>query len=228
MLDIKELLNSHSNSFQLIEVLEYTASNKIVLNVESVEAFMSFANDLNANHIFFRYLYYSSDDFLLFPEDYSEDKDEIKEEVEKHNRLISSLDFSRPYQLDLFILLSGTVMIVSLLDYWIDELEILDRDNKAEKLEMYYLDYFESKKEQYAKKAEEDKKVLREYILSDPEFSYKKNQRLRQEYLIKLLEKNRFQNYEYLFDGKYDRGISIPMKDFMDRTWREYMDNKKN
>ena len=73
----------------------------------------------------------------------------------------------------------------------------------------------------------EDTNFLRDYILSDENFKYLKNQRLREIYLVELLENDDFKKFNYLFFGSYNRLDRDWIKLFMDRTWMTYQSTQK-
>lgn len=227
MLNKDELFNAYSESFQLINTLDYQASNIVTLDIDSIDKFMMLAKTLQAKQVYYKYRYYMQDDFLLWIEKYDDFSENIKNKAKLHNDKVESLDFSIPAQLDLFILISGTIMKVFIFDFWMDDLKVLDRETKEAELEERFSKEFKEIEEREEKKKKEDEVKLSEYILSDPEFSYMKNMRLRQDYLLDLFSKDDFKRYSYLFDGVYDRGISIPAKNFMDRLWAEHKAIKK-
>ena len=84
-------------------------------------------------------------------------------------------------------------------------MEIMDKDSKKSDIEDKFFEEFNIKKKEKRENAETDKEELKKIILNDPEFSYMKNQYLRNEYLNKLLLTNGMSKYKYLFDGGYDR-----------------------
>lgn len=223
-----ELINTYKDEVHLLEVTQFQASNVVTLNIESVSEFIKLTKELNVNQVYFDYLYYSVNNYVIPLDTYDEFSVGINIEIKKHNNLIESFDFSRPKQLRLFTMLNSTIIGISLCDFWISEMKILDSDSKCSEIEEKFFKEFKSKQKEEIENEQEDKEELKDYILNDHEFSYKKNQRLRQEYLCDLLSKDEFEKYSYLFEGNFDRGISIPMKHYMDRVWQEYREAKKN
>lgn len=224
----EELINTYEDEIYFLEVSQYQASNIITLNIDSVPEFIKIAKELKTNQIYFNYLYYSIDDYVIPLDTYDEFSAKINIEIKKHNESIESLDFSKPRQLTLFVMLNGTAIEITLYDFWISEMGIFDRENKHSEIEEKFFKEFKSKQERVTKNKQDDKEELKNYILNDHEFSYMKNQRLRQDYIYDLLSKNKFKKFSYLFEGDFDRGISIPMKYYMDRVWQEHKERKKN
>lgn len=116
---------------------------------------------------------------------------------------------------------------VTLSNFWLKEIGISDNETKHSEIEDKFFENFKLKQEEIARNEHDDKKELKEYILNDKEFSYMKNQRLRQDYLYSLLLKDKFGRFSYLFEEDFDRGVSIPMKHYMDRVWQEYKERNK-
>ncbi|MCP8860363.1 hypothetical protein LBW12_10495 [Latilactobacillus curvatus] len=222
-----ELINAYKDEVNLLEMNQYRSSNVITLNIGTVSEFIKLAKELKINHVYYNYLYYSIDNYLIPLDTYDEFSDEINIEVKKHNELIDSLDFSKPKQLTLLIVLNGTIMEITLNHFWIKEIGISDNETKHSEIQDKFFKDFKLQQEETSKNEHDDKNRLKEYILSDNEFSYMKNQRLRQDYLCDLLSKDKFEKFNYLFEGDFDRGISIPIKHYMDRIWQEYKEIRK-
>ncbi|CZQ81710.1 Hypothetical protein Tpal_232 [Trichococcus palustris] len=227
IINSNELVNTYKNKIKLLKVDEYKASNFISLSIDNVEDFISLAKELKVEYVYYSYSYYDKNEYIIPIDTYDEFSDGINVEIKKHNKEINKIDFSKPYSLTLFMLLNGTITKISLLDSWIEEMSIPDKDTKHSEIEEKYFAEFALKEKEERKNKEADKEELKKIILSDPEFSYMKNQLLRDEYLHDLLLKEGMGKYSYLFVGDYDRGRSIPIKHYMDRVWEEYRESKK-
>jgi len=224
----KDQLIAAYDDILLLEALEYKASNIVTLTIDNVKEFIELARKLNSKQIFYNYLYYDIDNYLLPEQLYDEHSIDIKAEVRKHNEIVNSLDFNKPGSLTLIFLIDGVALEVTLYDFWIEEMEVPKQEVKHEEIVNNYLDEFKMKQREMNQQEDEEKEKLKAIILEDDDFKYMKNQRLRQEYLYELLSKDKFQKYHYLFEGKFNRGISIPIKDFMDRIWIEFRNQQKN
>jgi hypothetical protein len=227
MLDKEEFLNTFSKEFQLIEAYDYKASNIFMLNLETANDFMELAKNMQVSIVYYTFRYYYEEQFLIPLEEYDSYSDTIINEVKEHNELVEKLDFYRPAQLDLFLAVDGIVSKVIINDFWIDEMDVLRKEGKVQELEEQFEREFVKKEKEEAALRKLDEDRLREYILNDKEFTYKKNILLRQEYLQELLKKDEFNNLEYLFEGLYRKGISLSVQKFMDRLWIEHKENKK-
>lgn len=222
-----DLIKSYEKIIVLTEVEKFKSVSVITLKSESIDDIFNFANDSNTKCVYYCYSYYNIDDYLIPLDTYDEFSSNINLEIKKHNRYIKNIDFSKPYQLTLFTLKNGIIIEITLSDTWIDGMEIMDKDSKKSDIEDKFFEEFNIKKKEKRENAETDKEELKKIILNDPEFSYMKNQYLRNEYLNKLLLTNGMSKYKYLFDGGYDRGLSMPIKFYMDRIWEEYRESKR-
>lgn len=221
-----DLIKLYEDMIVLTEVKYFKSGSVITLKSDNIDDIFNLANRSNDKCVYYCYSYYNIDDYLIPLDTYDELSSDINLEIDRHNRYIKNIDFSKPYSLMLFTLNNGMVIEITISDPWIDEMKIMDKDTKISDIEQKYFEEFHIKEREKRENEAMDKEILKEIIFNDPEFSYMKNQRLRDEYLNKLLLTEGLDKYSYLFKGGYDRGVSIPMKQFMDRVWQEYKESK--
>lgn len=223
-----EYLNKKISNYNIIplEVSALKISNQLYLNIDNIEDFLKYASDSNFKYVYYHYTYYSSEEYIIPTDWYSEYSTEFKTEVRAHNQHIKSLDFSSPKSLTLFILQNGTFVGVELNNPWIENQRIHTAEDTIEFMENKF--YREVTKISANKKEQqkEDETQLREIIFKDPEFKICKNQELRYWYLVELLEKDNMKKYDYLIQPP-----GIPhmgkIKMFMDKVWILYKEQKK-
>ncbi len=210
-----------------IEVNSVNVSNEIIINVKSIDDFLSVVKNLDSKYVYYKYIYYDKDDYIIPLDYYSEYPKDFKKVVNEHNAYIRSIDFEQSNKLTIFILLNGTFLGVDFDNDWLTEQGILDKDEQIEIIENDFQKEVKNIKEQSKKQKIDDTNILRNIILNDGDFKYKKNQDLRQSYLVDLLERDDMEKYTYLFIGYYNNLDRTLIKMFMDETWMIYQENKK-
>lgn len=83
---------------------------------------------------------------------YDEFSTEINIEIKKHNELMHSLDFSKSKQLTLFLVLNGTMIEVTLCNFWLEAIGIVDNETKHSEIEDKFFHDFKLKQEEIARR----------------------------------------------------------------------------
>lgn len=60
-----ELINAYKDEVNLLEMNQYRSSNVITLNIGTVSEFIKLAKELKIDHVYYNYLYYSIDNYLI-------------------------------------------------------------------------------------------------------------------------------------------------------------------
>lgn len=202
-------------------------SNQIMVDITKLDDFLKFINDLDSKYVYFKYEYYDLNKYLIPLDYYSEYPKEFQRTVNLHNQYLKSIDFEQPNKLIIFTLINGSCLGTTFIHDWLTEQEIYEKNEQIEIIESNFQNEVNEIKEKSKMQKIEDTNFLRDYILSDENFKYLKNQRLREIYLVELLENDDFKKFNYLFFGSYNRLDRDWIKLFMDRTWMTYQSTQK-
>lgn len=215
------------NGFIPISVLYFDISKTIIIEDSSISNFLTLSREYSEKNIFYYYDYFEIEDYLIAEEQYESNIPQLKSAVRKHNQKILGLDFSRPSNLYVFILINGTFLAVLINDDWISELEIFESEFQADIIETDFKEKNAAIIIQNQKEKEILKNELKERLFKEEMFKFQKNQDLRYRYLIDLI--NNREEYAKFKELLQPYGISRigNVKLFMDETWQVYQEMLK-
>ncbi len=209
------------NNLKPIAIQSFDVSNEVLLDVESIDDFLAVIKEINPTHVYYKYDHYDKNDFLIPTEWYSEYSSAFKAEVRKQNEKIEAIDFTHPSALTLFSLLNGTFVGMHIDDEWLEKMNIVDAEEQLEELEQRFFSEVSVHKAMSKQQRQSDVEELRKIILASDDFKHKKNQGLRELFLIDLLDDVSMERFTYLFNNR------IMIKLFMDETWSIYQEKKQ-
>lgn len=215
------------NNLLAVNVNSLVLSNKVIVAISNIDDFLKFIINLDSKYVYYKYKYYDINEYLIPLDYFSEYLNDFRKAVNSHNQYLKSIDFEQPNELIIFTLINGTCLGTRFTHDWLAEQEIYEKDEQIEIIESNFQNEVNEIKEKSKMQKIEDTNFLRDYILSDENFKYLKNQRLREIYLVELLENDDFKKFNYLFFGSYNRLDRDWIKLFMDRTWMTYQSNQK-
>lgn len=202
-----------------------SSKNLIFLKNKEISELIRFAETNKIRTILYNYDYYKEDDYLIDEEmllDYDNRIIEtIKEKVSDYNNRNSKLDFARPMNLAVYCLYEGFSFVILYEDYWIEEMNILEADDKLDEL----VDSCHEILEKISIAAKNEKKELlsslKEFILTDTNFFFCTNQDLRRKYIYELLDDRK--EYKKAFTGSTGNSGYYNYIEFL---WKEYKSKK--
>ncbi|MCW3491535.1 hypothetical protein [Dethiobacter alkaliphilus] len=239
MLQENELITKLQKSSMYCISFSDRAYLDVVLKEANIEKLVEFAAKIKEGVIFYKYGCYDIEDYLI-PDSWVDDypKNFVKK-VNAHNRYLQSLEFDRPYYLVVFLIYNGLKIGFRDTNDWLVNENVFDAEEMIEELKAEYSEEIEKAREEKNKEAEKAEKEknkqseimlgeLREFILSDVEFHYCKNQFARYEYIRNLYEEGKYAAHlEFLmpFGAPHIGKVKL----FMDKTWAIYQQrNREN
>jgi hypothetical protein len=207
-----------------VEIWDIKSNNTILLKMDSIEEFINFADELEVKYLFYSYIYYSAENFIIPEDKFLDYPSEMQEEIKQRNVKIEDIDFDRPFSLTLIV---SKERMNYLLDFWDDWLEDFgignpetDLDSLKEKYQTQISEIIKKREENTERKLEN----LRELILKDPKFKDCTNFGLRKEYLSSILKKEDMNEYPVIL---LDKGkLSEKAINFINNTWKIYKKNR--
>lgn len=202
-------------------------NNKLQIPCDSVDDFIKFAKTTDSRHVFYYYDYHNIEDYLIPLDDYGDYPKEFIEEINFYNHKNQTIDFNQPYSIEIFVITNGVYIGSVIDDFWLEELEIDTAEEKIQDIESKFTTTLKKIKNSKKAQIKNDENELREIIFKDPEFTHCKNQQLRYNYLIDLIERDDDLNkFKYLI-SPYGAPHIGKIKFFMDETWRLFRENNK-
>lgn len=205
----------------------FSLQSIIVLKLDNIEDFLKIAIDFKVDKVFYSYTYYSSDVYIIDEEQYDSEIPQLKTIIKKHNDKLSKLDFERPSGLHIFILYEGSYLGFYSQDIWLEEMGFYESDIQSVIIEGEFKEKNVSILKDISKRKTQLKEELREKILNEEDFKYKKNQDSRYRYLVDLLVNSE----EYAKYSDLLQPFGMPshgnIKLFMDETWLIYQEKTR-
>ena len=194
------------------------------IELTDFEDFCRFVKKHKIDTVFYCFAYTSVKDYEITETLLGNIDEEIvnvmREDFNKYNQEVNSLDFDRPVVLTISCLYQGRTIFVAECDNWLEELGYEDPKRTVYSMVQSRMDEIRNEKEEASAKREKLREKLREKILTDPDFHNCTNKDLRRLYTSKIVQADK--SIEPLFYspkfGLYDIGINI----FVEDIWREY------
>jgi hypothetical protein len=210
----------------------------VILKNNTLEELVKFARVNNIKSIFYNYIYYDVNSFLILNEQVEEIQKDIYEliegQIEEYNKQVISTDFSRPNGMNIFCVYQGQIVSVRYFDFWVENDGLLSGKQKLQQLiennnEIKEIREKKLKEEEDAreKKRKEDELLLgelRKYILTDPEFTKQVYPGFRRDYIRAIFtQRKETQKFRHLLFDKEDYDYVSMRKavDFIEILWRE-------
>ena len=229
--ELKELFSENTiNLYQAI-ASEDTYKNKCLQLAEnSIEKLIEFINENKLSVAFYEYFRYSKDEYFMDAEEFEDISSEVMDvfisDIEEHNKVIESIDFSKPYILKVFCNYGNLIVFVSVVDDWLTEQGVIPAGMKLEELLDRYeptLDEIFSDRDERRRKLFDE---LKTFIENDPEFLKCTNANFRRRYFYDLAEREETQKYIELIKDK-DGYMNQEVNMLIQELWRDYRLSKK-
>ena len=194
-----------------------------------LDSFLSLGHKLNNKILYFYYVYYQEEEFLI-PDEYHERyigkiQQLVSKKIKEHNAFVGTYDFNEPASLYLYFIQNGIIHFLTIENEKFDLLmsyeekikDIMhDISNQIDSEEMKNI------RLEALQKRDADLENLRNYVLEDKKFHTATNQSLRSTYANRLFEINP-EFMDILRAAGYDR-----MNSFFDETWKIYKAKNSN
>jgi hypothetical protein len=210
-----------------LNLIEYDSSLKlgtIVLNGCDLTPLITYAQQNNIKHIFYRYLYSDKEIFLV---DMEHSTGYIytaaKEEILLNNQKINGLDFTKPALLEVFCLHNGICIMMDFEASWIEGL--LKKDDYLEMLKKKYTEELniQRKKEEQIREALQTE--LKGKLLKDQDFTMCTNQNLRKAFFEKFIQKKENEKFKipFMTNGRFSLWEAL---NYVDLVWAIFKSSK--
>lgn len=200
----------------------------VILKNENLDELVRFAKTNNIKSVFYNYVYYNRDIFLISEEQMKKVPKEVRSliasQIEDYNRGIESLDFSRVLGLNIFCIYEGQAICVRSFDTWHQEHGMVTSEQKLKQLVEDNKTVIEQIQNKKRKDDEMLLKELRKYILDDPQFKKSSFPGARRDYIRAIfVQRKDTQKYRHLLFDEEDKSYVSMQKavDFIETLWHE-------
>lgn len=234
------------NCFEIESCIESLLEKQTVFLQEgNLDELVKFAICNEIKTIFYFYIY-NDENYFVIDEDNTIEFDEeifklMKNDIEKHNKKISQLDFDRPTGVYMFCLYEGHYVVVGERDEWIEDLGIVSaeeiinelREKFEEEIEERYQEKnkreheeYEARIQQHIKATEKLRSEFKNYLLNSDDFKLCTNKKMRDDFIYLLLAKEENKKFKNIFtrDGFFHIANT---RGFVDMVWKEYKEGCK-
>lgn len=197
----------------------------IILDSDDINELIEFMKSNEISNVFFTYSFYNEKMFFIDEETASKLNEEalslVQEEIKDHNDFIEKINFSIPFEIDIFCLYQGHFVSISQYDSWRNDQGLMTGKEKLLEIINAKSQLIEHQAEERKKKDEALKEEFKNYVFNDEEFRMCTNQRLRRDYMYLVFNRKETESYKHLFwiDDRLDISTAL---NFIEMLWREY------
>lgn len=213
--------------FESLSLLEFDESREVLF--KSLDVLIDFATTNEIKSIFYYYLYLDREYFLIDDSVFADMRldDEsisaIQKRVNSYNKKLHLVDYSKPYALYTGCFYNGFLFSYSEMEYWFLEHGLDFPENMVKQMIFDNSSEIQTQRENAIRKIEQERQLLKNEILNDPDFHTCTNNALRREYGKKIFSNGKHTKLFYNGTRWYD----ITQGEFIENIWREYKNSKK-
>lgn len=227
---IKIIVDEGLNAFEVRQTPKIN-DNTIVL--KEINDMIRFCKVNDIKNIFYDYIFLDKENYIIDDEIQENIEKDIyqliKKEIEEHNKMVETIDFTRPVLLNTFIVFQGNLICILDSDYWHEEVNLMNAEDTIEYLQENYEYILEQKENEREERLEMVKGELKEYMLNDETFLICSNKSLRRNYAENLIKNRNVKKYLEPFVSEYSGQVAITtLVMFVEVVWAEFKNRRFN
>ena len=144
----------------------------------------------------------------------------FQKEFYSYNQKIENINFNEPISLRIYCMYQDMMLTVEKFDYYYIEQELCSPEETCRSIILNYEEEIKQQDNKIWENIQQERKKLKEMILSDEEFHRCTNKTLRKTYGNKIIKNN--SKYKKLFLNNGHGWYDVPIDDYIELLWREY------